>query len=361
MLPFHVHHNIDKACGCLLLGIITFVLYTSMMNHDPYHCGALLTGGHWIRSPDQWQPPNCMMRHYQPADLISCNLRRLIVIGDSTVRELFWATAKKFDKVGAEHAIHAVEKHSNVNFSRAGVDLNFIWDPFLNSSALHNSLAAYRSGGNESASILVIGGGLWHAGNLGEKYLQYYGDSMDEIMPFMSPGWPEEMESPYTETFSTAPNEENLLILAPVQIPRYGDLKPERAASITQDRVDPMNDYLRQLHRKQGAHVAWSWSHMVRQQPEAYKKDGLHVISSVAELQMDVILNMRCNSQLLNIEQQYPRDNTCCNGYAPLLSVQKFLLVAALGVLPLLTVFAAEGKSGSRCCGSDLTCADLSV
>ena len=347
MLSSHVNNNVNKACGCLLLGIITFMFYVFMINHDPYHCGALLTGGHWINSPDEWQPPKCMLRKYQPADLIACRLRRLTIIGDSTMRELFWATAEKFDRVGAEHAIHAVEKHSNVNFSRAGVDLNFIWDPFLNSSALQQSLAAYRSGGDDAASILVIGGGLWHAGNLGEKYLQHYGDSMDEIMPFMSPRWPEEGASPYTETFSTAPNKDNLLILAPVQIPRYGDLKPERAASITQDRVDPMNDYLRQLHVKHGAHVAWSWSHMVRQQPEVYKKDGLHVISSVAELQMDVIFNMRCNSQLVNIEHKYPRDNTCCNGYASPLWVQKFLLAVAIGVLPLLTIFSAKGKSGS--------------
>ena len=345
MLPSHVKNTVNKACGCLLLSIITFMLYAFMINRDPYHCGALLTGGNWIKSPDEWQPPNCMMRHYQPTDLISCRLRRLTIIGDSTMRELFWATAEKFDRAGAEHAMYATGKHSNVNFSRDGVDLNFIWDPFLNSSALHESLVAYRSGGNDADSILLIGGGLWYAGTFGEKYLQYYGDSMDEIMPFMNPMWPEERKGPYTETFSIAPNKENLLILAPVQIPRYGDLKPERRALITQKRVDPMNEYLHHLHRKQGAHVAWSWSHMIQQQPEAYKKDGLHVISSVAELQMDVIFNMRCNSQLLDIEHKYPRDNTCCNGYASPLWVQNFLLMIALGVLPLLTLLAAEGKS----------------
>lgn len=261
------------------------------------------------------------------------------------MRELFWATAEKLDSSGAQHAIHEAEKHSNVNFSRNGVDLSFIWDPFLNSSTLQHSLEAHRSGNSSATSILVIGGGLWHVGNLGDRYLQDYGDTIDKIMPFMNPGWPEEDRKPYTDTFTTGPNNDNLLILAPVQIPRYEDLKPERAASMTQQRIDPMNDYLRQLHLRQGAHVVWSWSRMVQQQPEVYQGDGLHVTNSVAAHQIDVVLNMRCNSQLSKLDHGYPMDNTCCNGYARPLWIQRLFLMLSLGFLPLLTCLTAKGES----------------
>lgn len=261
------------------------------------------------------------------------------------MRELFWATAEKLDSIGAERAIHEVAKHSNVNFSRNGIDLRFIWDPFLNSSALQHSLEAHRSDAGHAASILIIGGGLWHVGNLGDRYLQDYGNTIDQIMPFMNSGWPEEDRKPYTDTFTTGPTNDNLLILAPVQNPRYEDLKPERAASMTQQRIDPMNDYLRQLHLRQGAHVAWSWSSMVQQQPEAYQRDGLHVTNSVAAQQVDVVLNMRCNPQLSKIDPGYPMDNTCCNGYAQPLWAQQVYLMLSLGFLPLLTFLAAKGES----------------
>lgn len=334
---------INQVCLCLLLCNVTFMLYSFMIHSDPYHCGSLLGGGNWINSPDEWQPPECMMRTYKRKNMAACQLRKVTMIGDSTIRELFWATAEKLDSAGAEQAIDLAEKHSNVNFSRAGIDLSFIWDPYLNSSALQHYLTAYRSNSSDAASILVVGGGLWHAGNLGDKYLQAFGDTIDRIMPFMNSEWPRE-KRPYTETFTNGPNNENLLILAPVQTPRYQDLKPERAAGMTQYRIDPMNDYLRQLHLQKGAHVAWSWSKMVQRQPEAYQRDGLHVVHNVAARQIDVVLNMRCNLQLSRKEYIYPMDTTCCNGYPRPLWLQLVFLMVSLGVLPLLTMLAAQGK-----------------
>ena len=320
------------------------MIYSFMLSPDPYHCGALLNGGQWIDPPKTWQPPGCMMRTYAKKDLTACHLGKVTFIGDSTVRKLFWATAEKLDPVATEHAMHKAREHGNITFARDGIDLSFVWDPYLNTPALHNCLEVYHSGESGASSIMVIGGGLWHAKYLGERYLQYYGDAIDRIVPFMNPAWPDGKKEPYTQSFRTGPRNENLLILAPVHTPRYEALSPDRAATMARARVNPMNDYLRQLSKYQGAHVAWSWSSMVWQQPTVYQEDGLHILSGVAEHQMDIVLNMRCNSQLSDVRSSYPMDNTCCIRYAPPSWVQRVFLMFSLGILPLITVLAAKGK-----------------
>ena len=261
------------------------------------------------------------------------------------MRELFWATAEKLDRVETQHAIYKAEKHSNVTFPKDGVDLSFVWDPYLNSSALQNSLKAYSSGSEQAASIFIIGGGLWHAANLGDKYLEEYRDAIDKLMSFMNPEWSEGRRKPYTETFDAGPNDGHLLILAPVQVPRYKDLEPKRAASITPEKITSMNGYLRRLSLDKGAHVAWSWSDMVQQRPDAYRGDGLHVIKSIAERQIDVVLNLRCNSQLAQKQHIYPMASSCCDYYEEPVYVQKLILIFSLGVLPVLAALGAKGES----------------
>ena len=288
-----------------------------------------------------------MMRNYGERDLAACHLWKLTFIGDSTVRQLFWATAEKLDPVRTEQATHKARKHNDMIFTHAGVELGFIWDPFLNTSALQHHLITFRSGGGDAPSVLVVGGGLWHARYLGEEYLQDYGEAVDQVVPFMNPNWPGEMKEPYTRSFNHGPRDENLLVLAPVHLPQYEALSPDQAATMTQGRVNPMNDYLRQLCAHHGARVPWSWSTMVWQQPKAYQKDGLHIASMVPARQIDVILNLRCNSRLSNLRFSYPVDNTCCNSYPQASWVQRLYLMISLALLPLITVLAAKGKTNS--------------
>lgn len=336
---------VNQACLCLLLCTALFNVYSFLRNPDPYHCGDLLSGGHWTTAPKQWQPPGCMMRSYGEKDLAACHLWKLTFIGDSTVRQLFWATAEKLDPIESEQATHKAGKHEDLTFTNAGVELNFVWDPFLNTSALQHHLITFRSGGGDAPSILVVGGGLWHARYLGEEYLQDYGEAVDRVVPFMNPEWPAEKKDSFIRSFNTGPRDENLLVLAPVHIPRYEALSPDRAATMTQGRVNPMNDYLRRLCAHHGAHVPWSWSTMVWQQPKAYQKDGLHIASMVAARQIDVILSLRCNSRLSNLQFPNPMDNTCCNSYPQASWVQRLYLMISLALLPLTTVLAAKGMS----------------
>jgi hypothetical protein len=80
-------------------------LSTSIDASDRYKCGALLHKGTWLGSGSSqepssslqnWQPPGCTMHEYKQTDISQClQGRRLVFIGDSTVRQVFWAVAQK--------------------------------------------------------------------------------------------------------------------------------------------------------------------------------------------------------------------------------------------------------------------------
>lgn len=139
-----------------------------------------------------------MIHQYTVKDVSTClQSKRIVLVGDSTIRQIFWALAKKVNMEEAEKRLAMPGKHLDYDFDVAGVKLKFIWDAFLNSTALHVELARYR--GNSSrvedskteeviqAGILLIGGGLWHARYLGNASVDSFQDSIDRLTPQMRP------------------------------------------------------------------------------------------------------------------------------------------------------------------------------
>lgn len=294
------------------------------------------------------------MHEYKAKDISAClQSRRVIYVGDSTTRQIFWATAKKLDKEAAEDSMLAAEKHGDLSFTSAGVQVEFIWDPFLNSSKLHEELVAYRdvlgdtrsdtSSGTDSAALILIGAGLWHARHVEVSPLKVFQDAVDSIMPFMSPTANDVVVGAAPQPFVRKHGARNLLLFAPVQVPLYESLSPSRAASIVSEKIKPMNDYLQQLSVYQGADVVWSYSLMTRREKFAYEESGLHVVENVANRKADVLLNLRCNAEAAN-SGRYPFDRTCCSNYRRPGWVQWAVLVAGLGLLPLVTMITSKGR-----------------
>ncbi|KAH0543254.1 hypothetical protein FGG08_002418 [Glutinoglossum americanum] len=312
--------------------------------------GQWLDPGHarYSRRPYQiWQPPGCLMHEYKERELTACfQSKRLVFIGDSTIRQIFWATAKKLDEDGANDDMGVARKHSDLTFTRNGVGLEFIWDPYLNSSRLHEELKAYQNtthvptkkdgdrGG--SASLILVGGGLWFARHVHVNTLKVFRDSVDRIIPYMNP--PVEAPTAASRPFVQNRASENLLLMAPVQVPQYDFLSPSRSETITAEKVDAMNDYLRHLSTFQEADVVWSFSLMTWKQRVAYEQSGLHVVDNVAGRKADVLLNLRCNAEAaLGIGGQgYPYDRTCCSNYRRPGWVQWTGLIGTLMILPFL-------------------------
>jgi hypothetical protein len=323
---------------------------------DPYKCGALLNNGHWLdpgprwssQNPFQnWQPPGCIMHEYKKKDIQEClHKRRLVFIGDSTTRQIFWAVAKKMDQRRAVEEItdmlESNEKHVDLEFTSGGVSVQFIWDPFLNSTGLDRELKTFKpdpevelDNAEESAGLILLGSpGLWYARHGGYNFMKNFKESVDHVIPFMDHAKEENMVLPVSRPFPSRKQSPNFLLLAPVQVPRYDLLSPSREETITPEKIDTMNDYLQQLSEHSSADVVWSYSLMTWDGKAEYEESGIHVIDNVAHRKADVLLNLRCNADGHSLG--HPFNRTCCSNYKQPALAQWIILLGGMFVLPAL-------------------------
>ncbi|KAI9814219.1 MAG: hypothetical protein M1827_003385 [Pycnora praestabilis] len=353
---------LTRALVLWILAIVVFRHYW-LESQDPFHCGALLNQGRWLdsyhcvgaRRPLQnWQPPGCMMHEYNAKDISSClNSKRIAFVGDSTTRQVYWAMAKKLDRVSAETEMLKADKHADLEFNRGGIELTFIWDPFLNSSALQRELIAHRDDAKvfqddrqatkarkdrkDAAALTLVGAGLWHARHLHHSPIKIYKDAVDSIISYTS-----------RKSIDLTSNTKPLLFLAPVQVPYYELLSPSRLITITPEKIEQMNDHLQQLSAFQGVHVLWSYYLMTSQGKSVYEESGLHVVESVAEEKADVLLNLKCNAEAARSDG-YPYDRTCCSNYGAPGWIQWIWIIGTMGVLLGFRWFGTTDPGSEQC------------
>ncbi|KAK5148795.1 hypothetical protein LTR04_000497 [Oleoguttula sp. CCFEE 6159] len=264
-----------------------------------------------------------MLHDYNGHDVETCSQgREIAFIGDSNIRQIFWATARKLDYLNAvrEQRLAESNKHADLGFPPGAEVLKFIWDPYLNGSSLqqellrrHDDTVRARNG----RLVLLIGGGLWHA-----RYLhnpgKHFRAAIAHITSYMDLSGALDMA---TQPGSGSEGVGDQVFFAPVQMPYFDLLEPDRAAALTPNRIREMNDCLEQLYGGKGLHVLWSYLHTTSQGRAAFRNDGLHVTDSVADTQADILLNIRCNDKAVRTHK-YPYDRTCCMSYTPYTPVQ---------------------------------------
>lgn len=336
----------------------TAICLPANLDDDPYRCGALMNGGRWLDPPgltqlplsfNNWQPPGCMMHEYNLEDISTClESRRIVLIGDSAIRNIFWATARKLDPKAADEEMYRAEKHVDLNFSRAGVAVEFFWDPFLNSSNLQQHLAFHRDAWDSekdkdesmSTALLVIGGGLWHAKHFGGAALETFKASMETVVSSMIPGGYKTMTAMSPSGYPAFSTTRNILMISPVESPSlYPALAEPR---LDPAKIRPLNEHLQKISIQEGAPVAWSYNLMTQGDGRAYQTDGFHVIDDLSRHRADVMLNLRCNADITRLKG-YPMDKTCCNRYPGPTWVQTTIIIVSLIVLPLLTLISIYG------------------
>jgi hypothetical protein len=286
------------------------------------------------------------MHEYKRKDIQECfHQRRLVFVGDSTVRQIYWAVTKKMDLERAQEEFSIMldhdEKHKDLEFTSGGVSVEFIWDPWLNSSGLEHELRKFRAnpsldvdgGLDNSAGLLLVGApGLWYARHGQENYAKNFRDAIDKVIPFMDHEPETESKKHASAPLPTGKLTPNLLLLAPIQVPRYQSLSPSREATITPDKIDQMNDYLQQVSANSNADIVWSYSLMTWNTRGVYEESGLHVVDNVAHRKADVLLNLRCNADAVNTG--YPFDRTCCQNYKHPGGIQWVMIFTGMLLLP---------------------------
>lgn len=290
------------------------------------------------------------MHEYTGKDVRAClNGQRIVYIGDSTIRQLFWATAKKLNETAADEEMQEAGKHEDLTFEDDDLTVDFIWDPFLNSSSLRRELLSYLNDDTrdeadtlEPTGLVTVGGGLWYARHFGSDSLDRFRDALDYVAPLVAAKRTMESADYSFQSLQTRGGGSHVY-LTPVQIPLYDVLSPSRASTMTPGKINPMNQYLYNLSTTMGLTVPWSHSLMTWGSEFAYEESGLHVIENVAIRRVDVILNMRCNAQM-TFSKGYPFDRTCCSAYEKQNPYRTRLFLASMFIPPVLIGFWSYGS-----------------
>jgi N-acetylneuraminate 9-O-acetyltransferase len=321
----------------------------------------LLNEGQWLDIPtrrlarpafQKWQPTGCLLKEYKADEILACagTDRQLLFVGDSNVRQLFWAVAKKLDYEAALQATKYSEQHGDIQMRPRGVDLRFVWDPFLNGSILINELQIYQEsivrtrfeGKREiPAVMIVIGGGLWHARQFEVGAVREFKIAIDGITNLAQrrDGSAWQSKSPFHGWEGIG----DQIFFIPVEDPVYERLSPSRQLTILPDEIDQMNDYLRQLVPDQGLTIPWVNQVMTSRRRFAYEASGLHVLEPVANRRADVILNLRCNAKVDNAVGS-PYDRTCCSKYTSGNWFQWTLVLLGLTIVPIHAMYVNRSK-----------------
>ncbi|KAH6644638.1 10 TM acyl transferase domain found in Cas1p-domain-containing protein [Boeremia exigua] len=359
--PTSLPHTCNRIALLLLLTVVCTNLYRRLVydNADPYHCNKLLHQGQFLDSPDRnperrpfqnWQVPGCLLHDYTTSDIADCNEDgQVLFVGDTTVRQVFWAVAKKLDSGWVDDRRQELDKHEDLHLEVGRARLSFMWDPWLNSTGFRGELKAYMdrnrpensvqekslhpSDGKRRSVLLFIGGGLWHARHLGDEYLPAFNHVVDRVAAVMSTAH-DRLTSPANIRAHGKDGVDDQIFFAPVPDPIIDRLSPSREI-ITQNKIWAMNDHL-QLWSNRGLNVPWSYRDMTANWPEMVGGSGLHVTERIASQMANVVLNYRCNAKAVQNGGQ-PLGRTCCSAYREANWVQ---IIAIVVFVPLVAFSA---------------------
>lgn len=272
------------------------------------------------------------MLEYTSQDIHDClKGRRVVFARDSTIRQIFRATSAKLGNAGTRDtildAVTAGGKHEDLSFATEGVKLEFLWDPWLNTTALKSELAKYelqpylvdedalQEENDDTPTLFVLGApGLWAAHYGGDDYFDLFKFGVNRVMADLYTPLYESITTPMISAGEHHENASNIILLAPVPIPAYNMLSPERQETITPERISVMNQYLSGKTLAENSHILWAYNKMTEHERTAFEDSGLHVLDSVAASQADLVLNARCNGPAAGRRDAAHR-GTCCMVY----------------------------------------------
>lgn len=288
-----------------------------------------------------WQPSGCLLHKYNARGIESClQCKRLLLVGDSAIRQIYWAIAGKLDHQKASKSSLSAEKHGNLRFDHGCVRIEFLWDPFLNSTSLKTELERYQlrteSTNSTHVAAMLVGTGLWQAKNSGPRFLSDFEHSVDSVASFLPHNAIDSNMVPLPP--KARKRLQDLVVFAPVSMPIQSRLDATRATTMTPERINALNEYLQHAATRDAFDVLWSFSLMTFERPSAYKEDGYHVTENVANRQADIFLNMRCNGE--PALDHYPFDKTCCK-LQPVANRVQYLLILTATTIVMYAIYGS--------------------
>lgn len=273
-------------------------------------CDNLLSFGRWSSDYDPadqhllWQPFDSMIQVYDKALISTClSNRTLYFIGDSTVRQVFWAVAEKYDKSRAEQESAEAGKHEDIFYHNENLQLSFIWDPYLNTSQtteiIRNPMVMHPRDVTDSSpkshvAGIILSTGLWHARYSGDEFAKEHRQALD-VAAHYTP-----KKSLKEHKIADAYLALTPAIILPPPVLNHHWLNPERALTLSRERLANITENLLEYQAERGLEVAWSARAMTMNNSAAIRSGGLHVTREIAAYQAEVLLNRVCNNILFS-------------------------------------------------------------
>lgn len=283
---------------------------------DSHKCQSLLEEGRWLSPLTSWQPQGCMLNSYSATHATQCLAgRQVLFIGDSTVRQVFFAAVKHIDPLVDTTG----EKHSDRDILVRGIQFNFYWDPFLNETKTAQFLAGKQAG--TKPTLAVLGSGLWYLRQSSAGGIPQWKKSVDSVFAGVE-----------AATGSRAIADE--VILLPVEHAVEKKMSAERAATVHLEDIKSMNEYLAVRQAAAGASglaIPTVFNKIIAGLDDQ-TEDGLHFSDAISKVQASIIYNLRCNDVM---PKKFPFDKTCCSQYPLPNWVQVVVLFLLLGWAPL--------------------------
>jgi hypothetical protein len=265
-----------------------------------------------------------MMNSYKPAAAAHCLAeRRIVMAGDSMVRETFWAMVRTLN---SSLVPSTREKHSDIHITLDRIRLDFYWDPYLNGTGID---AVFNFPEDVTRPVMsVLGSGLWYAKNIGAEGFPLWKQMIDDVATLS--------QDLQRQGQATA----DLLIILPVLEPAWNQLHESRQ-SITPENLERMNSYLHALSTARHVNVAFAFEEMLLSSSAevTHVRDGLHLVDAVTAAQSQILLNIHCNDRL---EKKFPFDKTCCYKYPAPNIFQLTFFATVLLLLPILYRFQSD-------------------
>ncbi|KAG0251090.1 hypothetical protein DFQ27_009014 [Actinomortierella ambigua] len=337
-------------------GTLAGVVFLSGAGHlfnpaNTTRCESLLNHGRWLdRERTQWQPEGCMLKGYDPKSMRQClgERARIVMIGDSIVRQLYYSTVKKLLPDSSTEG----DKHSDIvrHDPETGITFEFYWDPFINTTKTFDylshgripyttnavsedqqqqqqqeqeqeqeeSLQSQQQRDQPVPTIFLIGSGLW--------YLRYAEEAGNVH------AWRARMEDTILQLSGPmAAQYGQRIFVSPIPAVHTGRLNQDRARTLLPETIAEMNTFLRDQTEYTSITVPFTWTRMTQAATDM-TKDGLHYSEKIMAAEADVLLNAVCNDRL---PKTTPMAATCCYAYPRNSFNQTLMLIFFLIWIPL--------------------------
>ncbi|EGN95391.1 hypothetical protein SERLA73DRAFT_76503 [Serpula lacrymans var. lacrymans S7.3] len=272
-----------------------------------------------------------MLHKYQPDDALAClRSQKVTFVGDSVTRLLYFQFAQVIDSNLPAAPPDDEQKHADHSLiSDSGIQIDFIWDPFLNTS-LHQLFvdpspsSSANWGTEQDSAMIVLGSGLW--------YLRYANSSGSLS------AWEANISGALNMVRKAYPKSTKNIVILPVEevvpekltVDRYETLRPSDIDAMNYDLsylIKPsLSDHTQSPIKSIDLPVSFPlvFNHML---DSSQTEDGLHFSDSVVRTQANILFNLQCNDLL---PKTSPLDKTCCRSYPKPRILQLVVLAAVV-------------------------------